>query len=197
MKKKFETIDLKKYYTNQLFSTKETFKSSSSKPDSYGVYDCVLEYDPFLFKKRLQSKEIPFDIFEKSGEFEKDCILCAGQTISIKGICAKEISILGGALFNDVNEMFYIEVDKKLDSYELSFPVFDAFIRQNRYMWLPSSKYGKLNGAGIMPTCLTNDLQYAMYRYDLKLKNPGEVTKIILPDNELLCILAITFLSIM
>ena len=193
---RFKQLDLNNLYTHQIFATDYIFDQmpQESYPSYLGVDKALFRYDMINIEDYMKKRGVPFKIGRlgetEKDEFAKDTFRCNGQKIYIYKEKPLSISFIGGCLWNAFSEKITLCFS---NGRKENVPVFfycysgvDNFFA-NKYTYSHSDEC-------LIQFVVTNrdNVPLYVYKFDVKINTPSSVDYIIMPDNDNMCIHAVT-----
>lgn len=193
-----QELDLKNYFSNQMFLDDEVFDSvvgNADNPEFFGVDCCAFRYIERGFGLHANTSFDLQYIKKKKSTFEKDVIRCNGQYISVPHGQYKKISFLGGCVWDYFCEYVTVHYD-------------DGTAENKQFFLYSFSEWGAREYVEyqLINDCPCKDCYEVLlvlngdqvglhvYQFDLKIDQTLDknIVGFTLPENENMCIFAIT-----
>lgn len=190
-----QMLDLTKYFTNQMFLNDEIYDEVMDKnefPEYLGVDFCTFRYARRAFA--LMTKT-PFEIkymTEKTSSFEKDVIRCDGQNIQVPPNKYTKISFLGGCVWDYFCEYVILHYEDGTEERKQIFLYSFSEPNAKDYVEFALNNCPCKDCKDVLPVLNRDMVGLTVYQFDLCVQSAEKIVSIILPENENMCIFAIT-----
>ena len=191
-------IDLKDYFTNQMFINDKDFDAAyldSSHPDYLGVDMCCFRYSKTAFGMHSKIDYSLEHIKEKRNIYEKDVIRCDNQVITVPNDKYKKIKFLGGCVWDYFCECISVNYeDGSSDKNKLFFFNFAEPTAESYVDYSVNSTYHK-NCRHVLTAFNKDMIGLSVYESEININSSKKIISITLPENDNMCIFAITMIK--